>query len=266
MDPTDVRSHYGSPALGHELLSALEAAFGDSLDAAALRGVDQFHLGGHRATEALLDGLHLTSDDHVLDVGCGIGGVARDLRSRFGCTVTAVDLTPEFVDAARLLSGRVGADDGITFEVGDALDLACADGTFAAAVVVHVGMNIPDKAAMLAELHRVCRPGATVAVYDIMRRTDAPLAYPLPWTTDETTDCVESEDTYRSAMAAAGLELVSSADRTELVLEVIGQAASNPAPVNLAHLMGSAWPTMFGNLVTALRDGTVAPVELLARR
>ena len=72
---TDVTSHYGSPNLGRELVSALERAFGDSVDAAALWGVDQFHLGGYLATEAMLNVLDLDPEAEVLDVGCGIGGV-----------------------------------------------------------------------------------------------------------------------------------------------------------------------------------------------
>lgn len=261
----EVADHYGSAGLGDRLLSTLEEVFGDSLDSAALRGVDQFHLGGHRATAALLEALDLSSHSEVIDVGCGIGGVARDLRSTFGCTVTAVDLTPEFVDAAKQLSRRVDAVSGITFEVADALDLPYPDGRFDAAVVVHVGMNIGDKASMAAELRRVCRDGASVVIYDIVRRTSAPLTYPVPWASDATIDFAATEAAYRSALAAANLDLQGSIDRTDLVLDVIERSAADPAPVNLAHLMGQEWPTMFGNLVAALREGTLAPVQITAR-
>jgi 2-polyprenyl-3-methyl-5-hydroxy-6-metoxy-1,4-benzoquinol methylase len=211
VERTDVASHYGSPNLGRELVSALERAFGDSVHAAALRGVDQFHLGGYLATEALLDALGLGPEAEVLDVGCGIGGVAREIQSRFSCSVTAIDLTSAFVEAARVLSDRVGVGAGVNFEIGDALDLPHADGRFDAVVVVHVGMNIQDKASLLA---------------------------------------------------GSDLVLQRSVDHSELVLDAVDRMAANPAPVNLANLMGSAWPTMFGNLVSALREGTLAPVEM----
>lgn len=265
MGSTEVVEHYGSAGLGHQLLAALEEAFGDSLDASALRGVDQFHLGGHRSTEAMLDGLDLSPDAVVLDVGCGIGGVARDLRARFGCSVAAIDITPEFIEAAQLLSDRVGASSGIDFAVGDALDLPHRANHFDAAVVVHVGMNIPDKTALVAELCRVTKSEAPIVIYDIVRRTDAPLTYPLPWASDESTDFVAGQDTYAAAMAASELGIESAVDRTPLVFEAIEQATAHPAPVNLAHLMGSEWPTMFGNLVAALREGTVAPVQMTTR-
>jgi ubiquinone/menaquinone biosynthesis C-methylase UbiE len=257
-----VISHYGSPDLTRNLLRALEHAFGDSFDAAALRGVDQFHLGGYLATAALLDGLTLGPDTEVLDVGCGIGGVAREIASRFSCSVTAIDLTPAFVDAARALSERVGVGAAISFETGDALDLPYDDGRFDAVVLVHVGMNIRDKASLVAELHRVAKRGATIVIYDIVRLTPAPLTYPLPWASDASIDFVAPQDSYVEALSRSGLVLARSVDRSQLVFDAIARTAADPPAVNLANLMGTDWPTMFGNLVAALRERTLAPVEM----
>lgn len=257
-----VTSHYGSAELGQRLLLDLERAFGDSLDATALRGVDQFHLGGHLATAALLDGLDLRSDADVLDVGCGIGGVARDIRSRFSCAVTAIDLTPSFVSAAKALSDRVGMGAEIQFDTGDALDMPYENERFDAVVVVHVGMNIPDKARLVAELRRVTKPGAIIVIYDIVRLTDAALNYPLPWAASESMDFVDFQEAYVEALSESGSALAGSIDRSSLVFDAIERAAADPAPVNLANLMGDGWSIMFGNLVAALRDRTLAPVEM----
>lgn len=262
---SDIISHYGSADLGDSLLARLDRTYGAALDATSLRGVDQFHLGGHLATQLVLDELDLDPDDVALDVGCGIGGVARELRARFGCTVDAVDLTPAFVDAARRLGERVGASEGITYQVADALALPFAADRFDAVLVVHVGMNIADKTAMLRELRRVARPSAPTVIYDIVRRTDASLTYPLPWAADRSMDHIEEEQAYVDAMGRAGLTFLSSTDRTDAVLAVIAQAAANPAPVALGDLMGEGWPTMFANLVAALRAGVVAPVHMAAR-
>jgi SAM-dependent methyltransferase len=176
--------------------------------------------------------------------------------------VTAIDFTPSFVEVARLLSDRVGVGAEIRFEIGDALEMSYEDGRFDAVVVVHVGMNIRDKAALVAELRRVAKPGATIVVYDIVRLSAAPLSYPLPWATSESMDFVEHQDAYVDALSTSGLALTSSIDRSSLVFDAIERVATDPAPVNLANLMGSAWPTMFGNLVAALRDRTLAPVEM----
>jgi 2-polyprenyl-3-methyl-5-hydroxy-6-metoxy-1,4-benzoquinol methylase len=62
--------------------------------------VDEFHIGGRQATAELAAQLELDSDDHVLDVGSGLGGTARFLSHNYGCRVTGIDLTQEYVEAA----------------------------------------------------------------------------------------------------------------------------------------------------------------------
>lgn len=51
---------------------------------------------------ALIDGkLNLTSHDHVLDIGCGWGGFARYAAERYGCQITAVNISQEQLRYAR---------------------------------------------------------------------------------------------------------------------------------------------------------------------
>ncbi len=61
--------------------------------------------------------------DHVIDIGSGLGGPSRYLAATYGCRVSGVDLTPEFVETAIALTARVGLSDRVNFRVGSALDL-----------------------------------------------------------------------------------------------------------------------------------------------
>ena len=54
------------------------------------------------------------ADDHVLDVGCGMGGPGRFLVDRFGCTVTGIDLLPLRVECAEELTKRTGLAERIS--------------------------------------------------------------------------------------------------------------------------------------------------------
>src|SRR3954463_7125135 len=56
-------------------------------------------------------------DDHVLDVGCGMGGPGRFLVDRFGCTVTGIDLLPLRVEVAEELTKRTGLAERISYRV-----------------------------------------------------------------------------------------------------------------------------------------------------
>jgi cyclopropane fatty-acyl-phospholipid synthase-like methyltransferase len=78
--------------------------------------VDEFHIGGRAASEAVLARMALGKDQHVLDIGCGIGGTTRYMAQAFGCRVSGIDLTPEFIDAARVMSAHTGLAHLVDFE------------------------------------------------------------------------------------------------------------------------------------------------------
>lgn len=126
MDVADlVRQHYAGDDLASGILAALAAAGADTdhLTVAQLGAVDQLHAGFVDATRHLLAQLELGPDSRLLDVGCGIGGPARMAAAERGCQVTGVDLSPDFVAAARTLTSAVGLSDRVTFRLVDADDL-----------------------------------------------------------------------------------------------------------------------------------------------
>ncbi len=266
MDHT--REHYQQAGLTDRIYSELVSAGHelDSLHPDDLAGVDEFHLGGRMATDALLADLAVKAGSRVLDVGCGIGGAARTIACSTGCSVTGVDLTSAFVATARDLSAAVGMADTTTFREGNGLDLPFADAEFDVVVMLHVGMNIDDKGALMKELARVAAPGGTVAIYDIMRVGEGDLGFPMPWASSASASFLASPNDYRSAMIDAGLEPHEAIDRLELVRTALATASEHPPPVDLSHLMGENWPAMFANLRAALGAGVVSPTQLIAHR
>jgi SAM-dependent methyltransferase len=141
-------NHYTRQGLGKAITSALEVVTDGNRPATIedLAPVDEFHIGGRPATVRLFEQVGLSTSDHVLDVGSGIGGTSRFVAHTFGSRVDGIDLTPEFCEVATELSDLVGLGDRVSFQPGSALDMPFDDNSFDAAFMLHVGMNIEDKA------------------------------------------------------------------------------------------------------------------------
>ena len=152
-----VARHYGVPDLLARIYGGLEAAGADlaRLTLEDLAPVDEFHIGGRKATVHAVGKLAPGRGDHVLDIGCGIGGAARAMAAETGCRVTGIDLTPEFIETAQRLTEKTGLGANVDFEVASALHMPFADGAFDKAITLHVAMNIHDRAGLYVEIARV---------------------------------------------------------------------------------------------------------------
>src|SRR5262249_10542157 len=143
--------------------------------------VDEFHIGGRKASADFLDQLSFNDQTKVLDVGCGLGGPARFVAHRYGSQVTGIDLTPEYVETRNRLCKWVGLAERISLHQGSALAMPFMEASFDGAYMMHVGMNIEDKETLASEVARVLRPGSVFGIYDVMRTGFGELAFPVPW-------------------------------------------------------------------------------------
>jgi SAM-dependent methyltransferase len=91
-----------------------------------------------------------------LDIGCGEGHNTRLLADR-GARVTAVDISERFIAHARQAEADVPK--GIDYRVASAVDLPFAGSTFDFATGFMSFMDVPETGRVLAEAHRVLRPG-----------------------------------------------------------------------------------------------------------
>lgn len=106
--------------------------------------------------------LSLRSGGACVDIGCGTGILtAALLEGAAPSRIVGIDSAPGFLELAR---ARV-SDPRVTFTQGDALALPEAGDAFDLAVSGLVLNFLPDKAAALAEMIRVVRPGGTVGLY-----------------------------------------------------------------------------------------------------
>src|SRR5258708_28161960 len=162
--------HYGRGQLEELILGAVarEGKDPENLTAGNLAAVDEFHVGGLEATQELATQMELRPGLRLLDVGSGIGGPARYFAGEHGCRVTGIDLTEEFVRVAGSLTTLTKLDGLAEFRQGSALEMPFERDTFDGAYMIHVGMNVADKAGVFREVRRGVKAGGLFTVLDIM--------------------------------------------------------------------------------------------------
>jgi SAM-dependent methyltransferase len=134
----------------------------NTYDFMAYLGKRVINPGGLVGRDQLLGVLAPKPGMQLLEIGCGTGHAACDVARRYGCQVTAVDISPWMVAQARAEAARRKMEDRVRFEVGDILKLPFASGRFDAILSQAVLMFV-DQPAALAELRRVLRPGGKFA-------------------------------------------------------------------------------------------------------
>ena len=265
-----VSQNYDRDSLEQAIFAALAAAGKDpdKLSAVDLAPVDEFHIGGREATVDFARRMDATPGLRLLDIGAGLGGASRYFASELGCDVTGIDLTPAYVRAAEALAERVGLAGKVRYRHGSALRLPFDDAAFDGAYMMHVGMNIADKAAAFAEFRRVLTLGGVLGIYDVMREAPGELSFPLPWASEPATSFVESAETYRDLLQSAGFEASEPLSRREFAIqffERMSASAGSPPPLGLHILMGATTRDKAANSLDLLRRGLIAPTVIVAR-
>jgi SAM-dependent methyltransferase len=256
-----VQQHYHRPDLYGEIVTRLTAmqVDMDKVSREDLAAVDEFHVRGAEVSRELAESLEIYNA-RVLDVGCGLGGSCRMLADAFGCTVTGIDLSEEFIITATKLSKLVGLEHKTEFIMGDATDLPFEEAAFEVVWTQHVQMNIQDKTKFYSEIARVLGKGGVFLYYDLFKKGDGKLSYPMPWAGVQELSFLRPVSQMEATLGRAGLRKEQSKDQTEagiLFFEKLFQKIRELGPplLGLHLLMGESMPEKLTNLLNGLKSG-----------
>lgn len=126
---------------------------------------------------------NVTHAAEILDCGCGIGGSALELATRFNAKVTGITLSPVQANRAteRAEAAGLAADSApcAQFQVANALQTPFADESFDFIWSMESGEHMPNKAGFLQECHRILKPGGKLLMVTWCHRPTDSLAGPL---------------------------------------------------------------------------------------
>jgi ubiquinone/menaquinone biosynthesis C-methylase UbiE len=270
---TSIPQHYGAADIVERVLAAIPWArdSGAPLTAQQIYPYDQFHGRELRATQEHAAKLNPPKQSHLLDIGSGIGGPARYFASTFGCHITGIDLTPDFVIAATEISALCNLDSLLTFVEADAATAPFAANMFDHAYSFYVGMNLADKPKVLRECLRVLKPGGRVLWTEVTNASGDP-HYPLPWSRNPEGSHVQTRETLVAFFETAGFEILSVDDETSAHLELVRQMKlSGKVPTAGQQqanevMLGADFAERRKNYIQSLAEGRIASTLIDARK
>jgi SAM-dependent methyltransferase len=253
MPDNPLEIHYTREDLGSTILAALKTA-GKDLDHLTpddLAPVDEFHGGQRPATARLAELVGFTGTERVLDVGSGLGGPSRYLAWHYGCRVSGVDLTAEFVRVAEMLTRLTGLVGRVDYRHGNALTLPFEDMSFDVVWSQNAAMNIADRDRLYREMRRVLKSRGKLALQEVAAGPGGPPHYPVQWAREPSISFLYSQEPTRAKLEAAGFRVAAWQDTTEPALQSATARARNavgqPPSLGTHLLLGTDWQAMFRN-------------------
>lgn len=253
-----LQQHYHSPGLYEEILRRLDEQNVNisKVSRKDFAGVDEFHVRGAEVTRELASQIKL-ENLRVLDVGCGLGGPSRMLADEYGCQVTGIDLSDEYIRTATGISELVGLHDKTKFIQSNALELPFENGSFDVVWTQHVQMNIRHKLKFYSEIERVLTHKGRFVYYDIFKTEGGEVNYPVPWAKESAASFLVTPLEMDDILERLCFKNITTTDETEkgkrFLIDLFKKMNLNgPPKLGLNVLMGSSTKEKLLNILKGL--------------
>ena len=256
-----IENHYLKEGLYEDIINRLKEQniALNNVKRSDIAGTDEFHVRGAAVSKELANSININGLN-VLDVGCGLGGPCRMLADEYNCQTTGIDLSNEYIRTANKLSELVNLNNKTNFIQGNATQLPFGDKTFDVVWTQHVQMNIPNKKKFYSEINRVLKTDGYFLFYEILRKENGEINYPMPWASLAKHSFLFKEEEMDRFLNEFGLTKVQSTNQTQAGIDffdalITRLKESGPPKMGLNVLMGDTTKPKLMNLLAHLKSG-----------
>jgi len=135
-------------------------------------GIDlrQFNMMSQTQLEKLLEVIDIGKDDHILDLGCGIGIISEYISDRTGASVTGIDFASEAIQRARERTS--GKRDRLTYQVMDMDELNLPEKSFSGVISIDTLYFVNDLKGTIRSLQECLQENGQMGIYYSTTLTD----------------------------------------------------------------------------------------------
>ncbi|KAF7729977.1 Delta(24)-sterol C-methyltransferase [Apophysomyces ossiformis] len=127
---------------------------------------EEFYRAIARHEHFLAANLGLKRDMRVLDVGCGVGGPAREIAHFTGAHVVGLNNNAYQLERAMLYAAKEELQNQTEFIKGNFMEMPFEDNSFDAVYAIEATCHAPTFEGVYQEIFRVLKPGAKFGCYE----------------------------------------------------------------------------------------------------
>ncbi|KAG9325000.1 hypothetical protein KVV02_000509 [Mortierella alpina] len=143
-----------------------EYGWGNSFHFCRFRPHEPFQQAIARHEHFMASNMHIQPNQHVLDIGCGVGGPAREIAHFTGANVTGLNNNDYQISRAKRHSVAAGLEHRTDFVKGDFMNMPFDDNHFDAAYAIEATVHASHLEGAYREVYRVLKPGGIFGNYE----------------------------------------------------------------------------------------------------
>ena len=149
-----------------------EYGWGQSFHFCRFSKREPFHQAVARHEHYLALKMNIEEGSRVLDVGCGVGGPAREIAKFTGANIIGLNNNDYQIERATRYAAQEGLDKQLSYTKGDFMQMSFPDNSFDAVYAIEATVHAPSLEGIYSEIFRVLKPGGVFGVYEWLM-TDA---------------------------------------------------------------------------------------------